>query len=71
MHKKLSFSNKINSKYQQFTYGVISEGFFCGKFAEILQKIRGKYVASGKSECGNFAELCGQVSAMTPSRAIP
>ena len=67
--------------FQQFTYGVVSEGVFaeslrkfCGKFAGNLQ--RNAFIAPGKGAeilrkvCGNFAELCGKFSAMTPSRTM-
>ena len=65
--------NDTNICYtQQFAYGVASAFFF---FSEIAQK---KYVIlSGKGAeilqkfCGNFAETCGNFSAMTPSRMTP
>ena len=68
--------------YQQFTYGVVSEGVFaeslrkfCGKFAEICKEMRfiapGKGVEILRKVCGNFAEICGKFSAMTPSRTTP
>ena len=39
---------------QQFTYGVVSEGGFCVKFAEVPRKLRGnlqnmRFIASGKA----------------------
>ena len=50
---------------QQLTYGVVSEGFFCGKFAEILRKVRGKYVLLCQERvrkfCGKFAEFHGNL----------
>ena len=68
--------------FQQFTYGVVSEGVFaeslrkfCGKVAEICKEMR--FIAPGKGAeilrevCGNFAEICGNCSGMTPSRATP
>ena len=48
----LSRLQPISDPYpQQFTYGVVSEGVFCEKFAEILRQIRGnvqktRFVAS-------------------------
>ena len=58
--------------------GSLAKGF-CGKFAEILRKIRGNlqrnefYCARERVRkvCGNFAEICGKFSAMTPFRTTP
>ena len=58
---------------------------FCGKFAEILRKIRRSlqkkknicFITSGKGAeilrevCGDLAEINGTFSAMTPSRTTP
>ena len=69
---------------QQFINRVVSEGFFCGNSAESVaetsrnlpQRIR--FIVSGKgaessaeSFRGNFAEIFGNLSAMTPSRTTP
>ena len=77
--RKWGFKTGFN---QQFTYGVVSEGIF----VEILRKIRvhlqkktkkTTFLAPGKGAeilrkvCGNFAEICGTFSAMTPSRTTP
>ena len=67
---------------QQFTYGVVSEGLFCGKFAEFCGNFpenckRIRFIASGKGAeslqkvCGYCVEICGKFSAMTPSRTTP
>ena len=69
-------------KSQQFTFGVVSKGFFLrkvwGNYAESARKFA-KYMfyisASGcgnsAESCGNFAEFCGRFSAMTSSRTTP
>ena len=68
--------------HQQLTYGVVSEGVFaeslrkfCGNSAERSRKLRfiapGKGAESLRKVCGNFAEICGNFSAMTPSRTTP
>ena len=64
--------------YQQLTSGVVSEGVLrkvCGNSVESSRKRR--FIAPRKGAeilwkvCGNFAEICGKISAMTPSRTTP
>ena len=46
---------------QQLPYGVVSEGFFCGEFAEFLWKVRGifkKYVLLRQEKVQKF---CGKL----------
>ena len=64
-----------HSNYQQFTYGVVSEGVFaeslrkfCGKFEEICKEIR--FIAAGKG-VEILQKFCRKSSAMTPSRTTP
>ena len=61
-HKTISEPNFIIFWIaQQFTYGVVSEGFFCGKFAEFLRKFCRKYVLLRQERvrkfCGKFAQI--------------
>ena len=67
-------SNSVSSSLM----GSLAKGKVCGNSAENLWKFgKTRYIASGKGAeilrkvCGNFAEICGKFSAMTPSRTTP
>ena len=46
---------------QQFTYGVVSEGFFCGNSAEICRRYVLLHKERVRKFCGKFAEISLQV----------